>query len=122
MCEQYLKANVFVMPSAIENSPNSLGEAMILGVPCVAANVGGISSLISHGKEGFLYQGNENHMLAYYISKVFDEPETMILLSENSRRRAMEYHDIEKNVTSYLEVYEKLMEENDACTSSTICL
>ena len=33
MKEQYLSANVFVCPSSIENSPNSLGEAMILGVP-----------------------------------------------------------------------------------------
>ena len=108
MCEQYLKTNVFVMPSAIENSPNSLGEAMILGVPCVAANVGGIGSLLSHEKEGFLYQGNEYHMLAYYISRVLDERETMKSFSENSRIRAKEYHDVERNVTSYLNVYEKL--------------
>ena len=32
MCARYLKAHVFVCPSSIENSPNSLGEAMLLGV------------------------------------------------------------------------------------------
>lgn len=40
ICERYLNSNVFVCPSSIENSPNSLGEAMILGLPCVASNVG----------------------------------------------------------------------------------
>ena len=43
MKQAYLDANVFVMPSTIENSPNSLGEAMLLGVPCVAADVGGVA-------------------------------------------------------------------------------
>ncbi len=52
MCKRYLLSNVFVCPSSIENSPNSLGEAMLLGVPCVASYVGGIPDLIFDGKEG----------------------------------------------------------------------
>ena len=40
-----LESNVFVCPSSIENSPNSLGEAMLLGVPCVASDVGGIADM-----------------------------------------------------------------------------
>ena len=56
MKEQYLKSNLFVCCSAIENSPNSLGEAMLLGVPCISADVGGISSVFEGGKDGFLYE------------------------------------------------------------------
>lgn len=59
MKAQYLKSNLFVCCSANENSPNSLGEAMILGVPCVAAAVGGIPSLFEDGKDGILYLGYE---------------------------------------------------------------
>ena len=54
MCQQYLKSHVFVCPSSIENSPNSLGEAMILGVPCIGSYVGGIPDMLEHGKEGFI--------------------------------------------------------------------
>ena len=61
MKAQYLKSNLFVCCSANENSPNSLGEAMILGVPCVAAAVGGIPSLFEDGKDGILYCGYENY-------------------------------------------------------------
>jgi len=53
MCERYLKSNIFVCPSSIENSSNSLGEAMILGVPCVASNVGGVRDMLEDNEEGF---------------------------------------------------------------------
>lgn len=51
MCQRYLKSNVFVCPSSIENSPNSLGEAMVLGVPCVASDVSGVSECLSIKKK-----------------------------------------------------------------------
>lgn len=63
MKAQYLKSNLFVCCSSNENSPNSLGEAMILGVPCVAAAVGGIPSLFEDGKDGILYAGYEDSVI-----------------------------------------------------------
>lgn len=41
-----LNANMFLLPSAIENSPNALGEAQMLGVPCVSSRVGGVEDMI----------------------------------------------------------------------------
>lgn len=55
MKAQYLNCGLYVCCSSNENSPNSLGEAMLLGVPCVAANVGGIPSLFTDGIDGILY-------------------------------------------------------------------
>ena len=52
MKEQYLRSNVFVCPSILENSPNSLGEAMLLGVPCIASKVGGIPNMLEESQDG----------------------------------------------------------------------
>ena len=57
MKERYLSSHLFVCCSTIENSPNSLGEAMLLGMPCVSADVGGIPSIFRNGEDGILYRG-----------------------------------------------------------------
>lgn len=72
MVEEYLKANVFLSPSLIENSSNSVCEAMMLGVPVVASFVGGMASLINHGVSGYMYPLSETSLMRYYIENVFD--------------------------------------------------
>lgn len=111
MCNRYLKTNVFVLPSLIENSPNSLGEAMLMGVPCVVANVGGINSLLEHEREGFLYQVDAEYMLAYYIEKVFECRSIAEEISANARRRAEKTHDREKNIHTLLNIYSQIIKE-----------
>lgn len=109
MKQAYLDANVFVMPSTIENSPNALGEAMLLGTPCVASDVGGVTTLMTHEKEGFVYQSTAPYMLADYICKVFameDEAET---LGSAAREHAMFTHDPERNLQDLLTIYQTLV-------------
>lgn len=105
MKRAYLDANVFAMPSTIENSPNSLGEAMLLGVPCVAADVGGVRNLM-HPGEGFVYQSTAPYMLAEYIMQVFDLQERAEQLGARARERALQTHNPEKNLAALLSAYE----------------
>ena len=70
MCNRYLKSNVFVCCSAIENSPNSLGEAQLLGMPYVASFVGGVPEITDMNSEA-LYRFEETEMLAKKICDIF---------------------------------------------------
>lgn len=72
ICERYLRANVFVCPSAIENSPNSLGEAQLMGVPCVASYVGGVPDMM-RGNEEWMYRFEEVELLAEKIIRIFQQ-------------------------------------------------
>ncbi|MHC1719595.1 MAG: glycosyltransferase family 4 protein [Clostridiaceae bacterium] len=108
MCEQYLKANVFVCPSSIENSPNSLGEAMILGVPCVASDVGGISDMIMHNEEGFIYQPDAPYMLAYYVCKIFEDIDLALSFSRKAREHALRIYDKEINGNQLIRIYKNI--------------
>ena len=103
--ERYLRSNVFVSPSVIENSPNSLCEAMILGLPCVSSDVGGVSSLMKHNEEGYMYQSTAPYMLAFYIGKVFGNPEEAARMGKNAKKRASSTHDRMKNSDRLKEIY-----------------
>jgi glycosyltransferase involved in cell wall biosynthesis len=106
MLKMYLQAHVFVCPSSIENSPNSLGEAKLLGVPCVAAFVGGIPDM-SDG--ALLYRYEEYEMLAYNIKQIFENNELALHLSENGKKDALKRHDRNKNVLRLLQIYNDIL-------------
>ena len=108
MREQFEKAHVFVSPSVLENSSNSIGEAMLTGTPVVASRTGGTESLLEHGKEGLLYQCDSAEMLAYSVCRIFGDDTLAQELSANARSRAQETHDREKNAREVLAVYEEL--------------
>lgn len=109
MCEQYLKSNVFVLPSSIENSPNSLGEAMILGVPCIASCVGGVQDMLKDREEGFIYPFDEPYMLAHYICEVFKNDNLACKLSQNAKLHARITHNKEINKNQIIKIYKDIL-------------
>ena len=54
-----LSCTAYVHPSYIDNSPNSVCEAQVLGVPVVATDVGGVPSIVENGKTGWLVPAND---------------------------------------------------------------
>lgn len=108
MRRAFLRANVFVSASSIENSPNSVGEAMLLGVPTVASDVGGVKNLLTHSKDGYVYPFDAPYMLAHYIGEIFENPTLAEELSENARAHASVTHAPEKNNETLLAIYKEL--------------
>lgn len=109
MRDEYLSSNVFVCPSSIENSPNSLGEAQILGVPVIASYVGGTSDMMK-GNEDNLYRFEEIEMLAYKIMRIFDKRSNID--TECMRQIALQRHDPQKNVSELLDIYNNIIRQN----------
>lgn len=69
-----LSCSVYVHPSYIDNSPNSVCEAQVLGVPVVATNVGGVASLFSADRSCCLIPANDPLMAADRIKKALTDP------------------------------------------------
>lgn len=110
MKDAFLRANVFAMPSTIENSPNSLGEAMLLGVPCVVSDVGGVTNMIAHGQEGYVYPSTAPYMLSHYIQEIFAMEEKAEQMGIKARMHARKTHDPETNLETLLAIYRKIGE------------
>ena len=108
MMLNYKKANVFVCSSSIENSSNSIGEAMLVGTPIVASDVGGIKSFMEHEKEGMLYHSTAVYMLADNVIRIFNSRSLAIQLGNNAHERAKKYHCIEDNLQRLIKIYNKV--------------
>jgi len=109
MCERFLKSNLFISPSTIENESNSLSEARLLGVPSIASYVGGVTDRIRNGFDGFLYQHDATYMLAYFVCEVFGNKELALNFSERARENALKIHDIKRNTEKLIEIYKDII-------------
>lgn len=105
MKQQYLNCNTFVCASSLENSPNSVAEAMLLGVPVVASNAGGIPSMMDHEKEGLLYEKGNVKALAEVIMRTWEEEVQVDKMNVNASVRARETHNADKNYKTLLNIY-----------------
>lgn len=110
MLERFLGSNLFVSPSSIENSPNSVGEAMLLGMPVISSNVGGVHNMLASGREGILYQKEDIGALADAVCYLFDESheEEMLAMCRAARAHACRTHDADANYRRLLEIYHEI--------------
>ncbi len=102
MCKAYLRANLFVCPSAIENSPNSLGEAQLLGMPYLASFVGGIPEIVEYNPT-VLFRFEETEMLARKICMLFSMRNQARPVSTDLCR-----YSAQSNTVSLLNIYKQL--------------
>jgi glycosyltransferase involved in cell wall biosynthesis len=107
---QLTMSDIFVMSSHIENSVNSLCEAMILGMPCISTYVGGVGSLIKDREDGLLIQAGDPWSLAGAILEVANNKELAVRLGKNARETALQRHDKEKIVTQLISNYQKIID------------
>lgn len=110
--ETLLHSTVYVQPSYIENSPNSVAEAQILGIPVVATNVGGTSSMVTHGTDGFLFPATDPYMAAYYIKSLIEDKNNVNMeIGTQAHKKATLRHDKQEIITQLLNTYKEILTE-----------
>lgn len=113
LVEAICTASCYVHTSYIDNSPNSLCEAQILGAPVLATHVGGISSLIRDGQSGILFPSNDPYTLASLIKRVLHEKELAESLGSEARKQALLRHDPEHIKQTLVNIYKQIIDESD---------
>lgn len=109
MKQRMLKSNLFLLCSSIENSPNTLGEAMMLGLPCAAANVGGVASMVDDGRDALLYPFDDEAKMRECIERIFDDETLAKKLSEKAKEHARKTHSREANKDRLFEIYDEIL-------------
>jgi len=83
--------DLFVLPSLNEGMGRVLVEAMALGKPIVASDVGGIPDLVVHGKNGCLVPPGDAQSLSAAIRDLLENPEKRKRMGENGKKIAADY-------------------------------
>ena len=109
MKQRYLSCNAFISPSMMENSPNSLGEAMLLSMPVISSDVGGVRDLMSE-EEGFIYPPLDEKALVECVKKCFEQngSKAQKEMCEKAGERARITHDPDTNYKRLLEIYNEI--------------
>lgn len=93
LVKSMLIADQYVSASHIENSPNNLAEAMMLGLPCIATDVGGTSSYLENNKSGMLIPQGDPHALAGCVHQLAGDKEKRKKMGEQARQISMVRHN-----------------------------
>lgn len=104
-------STLYVHPSYIDNSPNSVCEAQILGLPILATNVGGLSSIIRNGETGILFPANAPYTLANLIKQLSSDSEQCQSLSKAAIAQATERHNPENIRKTILNIYQTILQK-----------
>ena len=112
LVEALCSSSCYVHPSYIDNSPNSVCEAQILGVPIIATNVGGISSIVNNNIDGILFPANAPYTAASLIKKVISERTLAKSLSKQAIAKATKRHNPDNIGKRLFEIYYSIIQEN----------
>lgn len=105
MAEELTRAHVYVIPSLIENSPNSLVEAMLVGTPSVASLCGGIPSMVNDGVNSLCFLPGDEVVMAECIREIFVDDALAQHLSAKASVFAHTRNNPDSVVAKMMEIY-----------------
>jgi glycosyltransferase involved in cell wall biosynthesis len=104
----YSVANLAVLSSLSEGSPNALLEAMAAGVPVVAANVGGIPEIVRHEESALLVPPGDIGAMAAAMSKLLTNPKLARQFADRARMLVLEKHSPQARAQRLAAIYRSL--------------
>lgn len=114
LANEYKTANVFTLPAIVDSKGDTEGlgvvliEAMELGLPIVASNVGGIPDVVIDGETGILVPEKDPEALASAYKRLAAEPELVKHLLAGAQKRIAECFTWDGIIQRQIEVYNKL--------------
>ncbi|MEP6714674.1 MAG: glycosyltransferase family 4 protein [Terriglobia bacterium] len=108
VASRFAEADVMVLPSITEGSPNVLLEAMACGVPSVATSVGGVPEIVTDGESALLVPARDPEQLAAAIARLLTDQ----TLSQKIVTKALDlirlHHSVESRAQWLCGLYENL--------------
>ena len=106
-----LFSDIYCQVSHIENSSNSLCEAMLLGMPIIATFAGGTSSLLEDGKQGILVQDGDPYSIAGSIIELYNDFNNAKQYGRKARKKALLRHNKKAIIKELINIYYSILKD-----------
>jgi glycosyltransferase involved in cell wall biosynthesis len=105
----YSAADAMIIPSRMDNLPNTGVEALACGTPVIAFNTGGLADIVSHKRTGWLARAFDTEDLAEGIKWVLGEQAHHRNLMESAREDAIKRFSYPVIASQYRALYERVL-------------
>ena len=101
------QSRVFVLPSFSEGYPNTILEAMSVGVPVIASEVGGIPEIIKSGINGFMFKPNDLDGFSKAVLKILQNKSKRQAIVKRGLKTVNDYHNPMRMIKDFKKIYEQ---------------
>jgi len=99
-------ADIYVLPSLLDNQPLSLIEAQIAGVPAVVSDAGGLPEMVEHEETGLIVPKGDAAALSSSLERLLEDDDFRNKLGINAEEFAKKHWDMDQAVTRILDIYQ----------------
>ncbi len=114
----YASFNLFVLSSLREGLPNSILEAMALGLPVVTTDVAGAKELVAHGKTGFVVPQGDPERMAQAMLDILSNEDTRKLMGKAGRLRIEQEFSFQQRLNKIEDLYCQVVGQDTSRLSS----
>ena len=98
-------SDIFVLPSLWEGMPNSVIEAMCIGLPVIVSDVDGCAEVVSSPDLGILFDPDNIDQLSSSIKTLIDSPDKRTILGNNARKHINKNFNQENVIDKFEKLY-----------------
>lgn len=109
--ETLKNCNIFFLPSVSEGISNAALEAMSMGLPVVASDVGGMGEVIHSGENGILVPPRDWMKMADAIEEIIKNPEVAANIGKNASQAVRENFNQEKQIEGFTSLFNFVLRE-----------
>jgi len=109
--EMYKLADIYVISSLFEGMPIALLEAMFNGLPIIGSNVNGINNLISHKKNGLLFERENIDDLTNKIKELLNDTNLAAGLGKSAKNDYSKGYIFKNVILDHIKLYKKQVEQ-----------
>jgi glycosyltransferase involved in cell wall biosynthesis len=108
LIDEYRAADVFVLPSYAEGFPNSVLEAMSVGLPVIATSVGGVPEIVQNGVTGIVVPPRSSDALAEAIKRLIGDEAARKAMGAAAREKILAHHTFNHSIATYRRIFQLL--------------